>query len=58
MKLEKASRCRLGNRVVQKREVITVRKAWEKIVDRRANEVIIIQSILVRAKRAAYNTMV
>lgn len=58
MKLEKASRCRLGNRVVQKREVITVRKAWEKIVDRRANEVMIIQSTLVRAKRATYNTMV
>ena len=56
--LERASRRKLGNRVVQKGGVITVGKAREKIADRRANELAIAQRALVRAEKAAHNAIV
>lgn len=42
IKLEKISRHKLGNKIIQKREFITIEEAWEKIIDKKANEVVII----------------
>ena len=49
--LERASRRKLGNRVVQKGGVITVGKAREKIADRRANKVAVAYRTLIRAEK-------
>lgn len=56
--LKRVNRCKLGNRVVQKGEVITIKKTQEKIADRKVNKVTITQCALVRAKKAAHNAIV
>lgn len=58
IKLIKASRYKLENKVVQKKEIITIKKAWEKIVDRKTNEMAIILRALVGIKKTAHNTIV
>lgn len=46
-KLEKTSRRKLGNKIVQKGEVITVGKAQKKNINKRANKVTIVYWALI-----------
>lgn len=58
IKLKKASKHKLRNKVVQKRWVITIGKVWEKIEDRIVNEVVVTQYASIKTKQKVHNTII
>ena len=56
--MEKGSKRKVGNKVVQKGEIIILGKAQEKIVNRRANKVVVAHCALIKANKVAYNAIV
>ena len=56
--MDRASRRKLENRVVQKGGVITIRKTEEKIANKRANEVAIAYCKQIKAEKEAHNAII
>lgn len=58
MELKKVNKCKLRNKIIQKREVITVGKAQEKIANKKANKVIIAKCAFIKIEKTIYNAIV
>lgn len=56
--IEWAARQKSTNRVVQKCGVIIVEKAWQDIIGRKADEVLVVSQALIRAQKSAHQAVV